>query len=81
MSIIVCKSLFCFLFPWWQLQLLKAVSYLLAGTYFIFLKNVLDTAWKSFDSEFAPQSKDRKSSYQIGQNLALFCNLGALFLR
>ena len=30
-------------------------SYVLAGIYFIFLKNVLDQTYKYFDTEFAPQ--------------------------
>ena len=53
----------------------------LAGIYFIFLKNVLDSTWKSFDPEFGPQWKDLKNSYQVRQNLTLFCNFGTLILR
>ena len=44
-------------------------SNFLAEIYFIFL-----------DTEFGPQWKDRKSSYQVRQNLAIFCNLVALIL-
>ena len=52
----------------------------LAGIYFIFLKNVLDPTWKSFNTEFEPQWNGRKSGYKVRQNLALFYNLVALIL-
>ena len=52
----------------------------MAGVYFIFLKNVLDQTQKSFDTEFGPQWKDRYSSYELRQNLALFRSLVALIL-
>ena len=55
-------------------------SDMLAGIYFIFLRNALDQTWNSFDTEFRPQWKDRESSYQVRQNLALFCKLVALTL-
>ena len=41
---------------------------------------VADQAWKSFNTKFEPQWKDGKSSYQVRQILALFCNLVALIL-
>ena len=34
-------------------------SHILAGIYFLFLKNVLDKIQKSFDTKFGPQSKDQ----------------------
>ena len=53
----------------------------LAGIYFSFLKHVLDQTWKRFISKFWHQWTDSKRSYQVRQNLALFCNLVALILR
>ena len=55
-------------------------SHILAGIYFIFLKNVLDQAWKVFNAKFGPQQKDRGSSYQVRQILALFYKLVAPIL-
>ena len=55
-------------------------SVILAGICFIVLKTVLDETWKSLDTEFGPQWKDRWSSFQVRQNLALFHNLLALTL-
>ena len=55
-------------------------SNFLAGIYLIFLKAVLDLTWKPFHTEFWPQLKDRKSNYQVGNNLAIFCNLVSLSL-
>ena len=55
-------------------------SHILSEIYLIFLKNVLDQAWRSFKIEFGPQRKYWKKSYQVRQNLALFCNLVALIL-
>ena len=55
-------------------------SHILSGIYFIFLKNVLHQAWKIFNTKFEPQWKDRKSSYQVRQMLALFCKPVALIL-
>ena len=57
----------------------KKQSYL-ARIFFIFLKNVLKQSWNSFYTKFRPQSIDRKSSYEVSQILALFCNLIALIL-
>ena len=45
-----------------------------------FKKNLLDQIQKSFNTIFGPQWKDQKSSYQVRQMLALFCNLVALML-
>ena len=36
--------------------------------------------WKAFNTKFEPQWKDRESSYQVRQILALFCKLVALIL-
>ena len=55
-------------------------SHILAGIYLIFLRNVLDQTWRSFKTEIGPQRKYRKKSYQVRQNLVLFCNLVALIL-
>ena len=55
-------------------------SHILAGIYFIFLKNFLKQTWKSFNTKFRPQCKDQKSSYQVKQILELLCNLFALIL-
>ena len=55
-------------------------SHFLARTYFIFLKNVLKKTWKIFNTKFWPQWKDRKSSYQVSQIIALYCNLHAPIL-
>ena len=55
-------------------------SCILTGIYFIFLKNVLDQTYKTLDTKFRAQWKDRQKSYQARQNLALFSNLDALIL-
>ena len=55
-------------------------SHILAAIYLIFLKNVLDQTWRSLKIEFGPQRKYRKKSYQVRQNLSLFCNLVAPIL-
>ena len=55
-------------------------SHILARIYFIFLENILKQIWKSFNTKFWPQWKDRKSRYEVRQILALFCNLTALIL-
>ena len=55
-------------------------SHIKAKIYFIFLKNVLKQTWKSFNTKFRPQWKDRKSSYKVRQILARSCNLIALIL-
>ena len=52
----------------------------LAGIYFISLRKLLNQIWITFDTEFQHQRNDRKSSYQLRLNLALFCNLVALIL-
>ena len=55
-------------------------QHILAGIYFIFPKRYPDQTWKFFKTEFGPQQKDRKISYQVRQNLALFFILVALIL-
>ena len=52
----------------------------LPGIYFIFLENILDQTWKSFNTIFGPQWKDPKSSFQVRQDLPLFCKLLTLSL-
>ena len=53
----------------------------LAGIYFSFLKHVLDQTWKHFNSKFWHQETDSMRSFQVRQNLALFCNLLAQIFR
>ena len=36
--------------------------------------------WKSSDTEFGPQWKDQKDTYQVKHNLQLFCKFVALVL-
>ena len=69
--------LFCFLCFDKQLHL---YIHILVRIYFIFLKNVQDQTWKSFNTKFRPERKGRKSSNQVRQILALYCYLDALIL-
>ena len=46
-----------------------------------FLKNVLKQSWNSFNTNFKPQWKGLKSSYQANKILRLFCHSVALTLR
>ena len=55
-------------------------SYILAGTYFIFQKNVLDEILESCKTKFGSQRKDQKSRFQVRQTSALFSDLVALIL-
>ena len=56
-------------------------SHILARIYFVFLKkNVADQIWKSFNTKFGPQWKDRESSYRLRQISALFCILIVLIV-
>ena len=55
-------------------------SHILAGFYFVTLKNALDQSWKSFNTTFGPQWKDKKRSDQVRQISTLFCKLVALIL-
>ena len=79
MNMIVCKIFFCFFLSLLTGLIVKS-SHILIGTYFIFLGNVLDQGWKVFNIEFGLPWKDSKSSYQVRQILALFCQLVALIL-
>ena len=45
-------------------------SHIYARIYFIFLKNFLKQTWKSSNTKFWPQWKDRESSYEGRQILA-----------
>ena len=76
MTMVVCKFFSAFM------SLLTAPFvkkiHILARVYFIFLKNILDQTWKSCNTKIGPQWKDRKSSYEVIQVLALFCNLVTL---
>ena len=51
----------------------------LEEVYFIFLKKLMHQTWKSFNTEFEPQGKDRRS-YQVRRNLAFFRMLVTLIL-
>ena len=51
-----------------------------ARIYFAFLKNVLKQTSNYFNTKFGTQSKDRKSSYQVREILAIFSNIIALIL-
>ena len=53
-------------------------SHIWVRIYFIFLKNVVEKPWNSFNAKF--QLSARKSSYQVRQNLAFFFYLIALIL-
>ena len=55
-------------------------SHVEAKIYFIFSRNILKQTWNSFNTKIQPQQKDRNSSYQVRQILALFYNLVALIL-
>ena len=74
MFVVVCKIFFCFL------SLLTAPAIFSRNLLYLSKKNVLDQTWKSLDTKFGSQWEDWKSSYQVRQNLALFCNLVALIL-
>ena len=52
-------------------------SHILAGIYFRYLKKRLRP---NLNTKFGTQWKDLKSSYQVRQDLSLFCNLVALSL-
>ena len=55
-------------------------NHILAGYFFIFLKNVLNQTWQAFNTKFGPQWKDRERSHQVRQILALVCILVELIL-
>ena len=59
--------------------MLKTVTFWLEFTLY-FLKNALHKTCKTFNRKFGLQYKDRKSSYQVRQILALFCKSVALTL-
>ena len=49
-----------------------------ARIFFIFLKTVLSQTWNAFNTKFWFSEQDRKSSFQVREAFALFCNLIAL---
>ena len=55
-------------------------SHIQARILFVFLKNDLKQTLNSFNIKFQPHSKYQKSSCEVSQNLALFCNSIALIL-
>ena len=77
MTRILSKILFCSLCLNQQLQWLKRVI-VLDEIYFIFLGNVIHQTSKAFNSKFGAQRKNSKSSSQVKQIFALFCQLVAL---
>ena len=50
-------------------------SHNLLETYFIFLKDVLEQKWKTFNTKFGPKWKDQKSRYEERRFLAFFAKL------
>ena len=55
-------------------------SHILAVIYFIFLKICRELNLKDFQYQISTSVKNWRSSYQVGQILALFCKLVALIL-
>ena len=55
-------------------------SHILVGSYFIFLKNVLDQTRHTFNTKFGLQSRVWESSYQVRQILRFFCKVVTLIL-
>ena len=74
MKLIVCK-IFLYLFMFLLTTKLVKNSDISARIFFIFLKNVFKQTGNSFNTNFQPQWKDQKSSYQVRQSLGLFCHL------
>ena len=72
---------FLFLFMSLVTVLIVKNSHILAGIYFIFLKNVHDQTWKSFNTKFRPQWKDRKSSYQSKTDFSIFLQISCCNFR
>ena len=90
MALTVCKIFFCSFYVFVNSSNCKNKnSHILVEIFFIFLEkhprlNDWKTErlndfqiWKSFSYKFG---KDQKTSYQVRQNLVLFCNLVALIL-
>ena len=75
-----CLQNFLLLFMSLLTVLIVKSSHILAGICFIFLKNVADQTWNTFNIKFGPQLKDRERCYWVRQILALFCILVALIL-
>ena len=59
--------------------MLKTVIFWLEFT-LCYYKIIVDQTWKTFNTKFGPQWKDRENSYQVRQILAVFCILVALIL-
>ena len=75
-----CLKNFLLLFmPFITAQIVKNSHYL-TGIYLIFLKNILDQTWETFNTKSRPQWIDRKCSYQERPILTLFCDLFSYFL-
>ena len=68
--------LFIFLLP---TNFVKS-NHIWSRIFLIFLKNVLNQSRNAFNNKFQRQSKDRKSSCQVKENFALFCNFIAVAL-
>ena len=54
------KILLLFMALWTALVVKN--NHILAGIYFIFLKNVLEQTWKAFNTKFGPPWNNRESS-------------------
>ena len=71
-------------FLWLFMSLLTAPidknSHIQARIYIIFIKKFLKQTWKSFNTNFWPQSKNWKSSYKVRQIFTLSWYLIALIL-
>ena len=55
-------------------------SHILAGIFFMFLKDVLNQTWNAFNTIFLRRWKGRKSSYQGSEAFTIFSILIALTL-
>ena len=73
------KIFFGFLCVYLQLQLIKTVIFRL-DLHYLYIKKFLKQTWKSFNTNFWPQSKNWKSSYKVRQIFTLSWYLIALIL-
>ena len=63
MKMIVCKTFFSFLF--FLLRVKHVIKCdILAGIFFILLKNLIKKTWNFFNSKFKTPRRDRRGSYQ-----------------
>ena len=69
-----CLGNFALLFKFLFLTRFFRNSHIWTRIFFVFLKNVLQQTWNSFNSKFEHQQKDRKRSYQVRQILGFLFN-------